>query len=113
MIDRFGLLPPPLKTLFAVTWIKLLAAELGIEKVQAGAKGGVIRFAQRAAVDPGALVKLVAGAPDVYRLDGPFRLRFTWVLPNDDARIESLEALLRRLGARAPTTAAAPRMAAV
>jgi transcription-repair coupling factor (superfamily II helicase) len=113
MIDRFGLLPPPLKTLFAITWIKLLAAALGIEKVQAGAKGGVIRFGQRAGVDPSALVKLVAGAPDVYRLDGPFRLRFAWSSPNNDTRIENLEALLERLGARAPTSAPARRLAAV
>jgi transcription-repair coupling factor (superfamily II helicase) len=113
MIDRFGLLPPPLKTLFAITWIKLLAAVLGIEKVQAGAKGGVIRFGQHARVDPSSLVKLVASAPDVYRLDGPFRLRFTWSSPNNDTRIENLEALLQRLGARAPTSVPTRRLAAV
>jgi transcription-repair coupling factor (superfamily II helicase) len=113
MIDRFGLLPPPLKTLFAVTWIKLLAAALGVEKVQASAKGGVIRFGQHARVDPGALVKLVASAPDVYRLDGPFRLRFTWSEPRDEARSEKLEALLGRLGARVPASAPVERAAAV
>ena len=33
MIDRFGLLPEPTKTLFSVTRVKLLAQELGIRKL--------------------------------------------------------------------------------
>jgi transcription-repair coupling factor (superfamily II helicase) len=113
MIDRFGLLPPPLKTLFAVTWIKLLAGELGIEKLPAGADGGVIRFSRRAGVDASALVRLVSGAPEVYRLDGPFKLRFTWAFTSDEERLAKLEALLTRLGARAPAARPASRMAAV
>jgi transcription-repair coupling factor (superfamily II helicase) len=107
MIDRFGLLLPPIKTLFAVTWIKLLAANLGIEKIQAGAKGGVVRFGRRVAVDPGALVNLVAGDPEAYRLDGPFKLRFSWQLASDDERIRALERLLLRLGAEKERTQAA------
>ena len=46
IIDRFGLLPPPLKTLFAITWLKLLAQRLGVAKIQAGAEGGSVRFAR-------------------------------------------------------------------
>jgi len=107
MIDRFGLLLPPIKTLFAVTWIKLLAASLGIEKIQAGAKGGVVRFGRRVAVDPGALVNLVAGDPETYRLDGPFKLRFSWQSASDDERIRALERLLLRLGAEKRRTRAA------
>jgi transcription-repair coupling factor (superfamily II helicase) len=107
MIDRFGLLLPPIKTLFAVTWIKLLAASLGIEKIQAGAKGGVVRFGRRVAVDPGALVNLVAGDPETYRLDGPFKLRFSWQSASDDERIRALERLLLRLGAEKRRTQAA------
>ncbi|MDA0979214.1 MAG: transcription-repair coupling factor, partial [Proteobacteria bacterium] len=40
MIDRFGLLPDPVKHLFRVTRIKLLAEDLGIKKIDAGASGG-------------------------------------------------------------------------
>jgi transcription-repair coupling factor (superfamily II helicase) len=107
MIDRFGLLAAPTKTLFAVTWIKLLAASLGIEKIQAGVKGGSIRFGRRVSIDPGALVKLVAEAPDRYRLDGPFKLRFTWQVAADEERLERLEQLLLGLGAREPKAKAA------
>src|SRR5690606_3491156 len=40
LIDRFGLLPAPVKTLFAVARLKLAARELGIVKIQAGPEGG-------------------------------------------------------------------------
>jgi transcription-repair coupling factor (superfamily II helicase) len=102
MIDRFGMLPAAIKSLFAVTWIKLLAQSLGIEKIQAGAKGGSIRFGPRATVDPVAMVGLVARNPQAYRLDGSFKLRFSWQIEVDTARIDALERLLAQLGAEGP-----------
>ncbi len=48
MIDRFGLLPEPVKNLFAVAGIKLAASAIGIRKLELGEKGGRILF-QRAA----------------------------------------------------------------
>src|SRR4029078_3509641 len=44
MIDRFGLLPEPVKHLFAVTAIKLGAKALGVRKLDLGDKGGRIVF---------------------------------------------------------------------
>ena len=108
MINRFGLLAEPTKALFAVTWLKLLAGALGVEKLQASAGGGSLRFGREASVDPAALVRLVADNPERYSLDGPFRLRFKWqpAVPNE-ARIERLERLLVKLGAVAPEPAVA------
>ena len=37
MIDRFGLLPEPTKTLFSITRVKLLVQELGIKKLDMNA----------------------------------------------------------------------------
>jgi transcription-repair coupling factor (superfamily II helicase) len=99
LIDRFGLLPPPTKTLFQITWLKLLAQRLGVRKLQAGAAGGSITFGERANVDPTALVGLVGDAPDTYRLDGAYKLRFSWRLAQDEQRVPEVEKLLRRLGA--------------
>ena len=107
LIDRFGLLPAPVKTLFAITWLKLLAQRLGVAKIQAGAEGGTLRFAERSKVDAAALVALVEDDGDHYRLDGPFKLRFSWDAEPAAKRIESLEALLRRLGAGEHAAAAA------
>ncbi|MEZ5448126.1 MAG: TRCF domain-containing protein [Thiolinea sp.] len=44
MIDRFGLLPEQVKTLFAATRIRLLAQEMGIRKLDMTEKGGRIVF---------------------------------------------------------------------
>ncbi|HUF73111.1 MAG TPA: transcription-repair coupling factor [Gammaproteobacteria bacterium] len=106
MINRFGLLEAPTKALFGVTWIKLLAAELRVEKLDAGPKGGSIRFSKDASVDPEALVRLVGDGYGGYSLDGPYRLRFRWDPPVPaEARLERLERLLIRLGAEPPDAA--------
>ena len=44
LIDRFGLLPQPVKYLFAVHQIRLKAEELGIAKIDVAKGGGLIDF---------------------------------------------------------------------
>jgi transcription-repair coupling factor (superfamily II helicase) len=107
LIDRFGLLPPPLKTLFAITALKLLAEQLGLAKIQAGDKGGSITFGERSHVDPTRLLKLIESDAKRYRLDGPYKLRFSWTLESPEKRIAALDKLLRRLGAEDSAAAAA------
>jgi transcription-repair coupling factor (superfamily II helicase) len=107
LIDRFGLLPPPLKTLFSITALKLLAEQLGLAKIQAGAEGGSMTFAERSRVEPARLLKLIESDSKRYRLDGPYKLRFSWTLDNPDKRISALDKLLRRLGAEDTAAAAA------
>ena len=102
MINRFGLLAEPTKALFGVTALKLLANRIGVEKLEASAAGGSIRFGRNAGVDPATLIGLVAAEPGSHSLDGPWRLRFKWNPPvAPDRRIERLEQLLTRLGAKA------------
>jgi len=109
MINRFGLLAEPTKTLFGVTWIKLLAAGLGVEKLVAGAHGGSIRFGKDSAVDAEALIRLISEKRAHYSLDGPYRLRFRWDPPvPEDERIDRLERLLIELGAAEPEAPGAP-----
>ncbi len=107
LIDRFGLLPPPLKTLFSITSLKLLAQQLGIAKIQAGAEGGNVRFAERSKIEPLKLLKLIEGEPKRYRLDGPYKLRFGWQLETPEQRLPAVEKLLRRMAPANLTAAAA------
>jgi transcription-repair coupling factor (superfamily II helicase) len=107
LIDRFGLLPPPLKTLFSITALKLRAQQLGIAKIQASAEGGTVRFAERSSVDPQRLLKLIEGDSARYRLDGPYKLRCSWQLDTPEQRIAAIEKLLRRLTPADRTAAAA------
>jgi len=107
LIDRFGLLPPPLKTLFSITALKLLAQQLGIAKIQAAGEGGNIRFAERSKVDPLRLLKLIESDAAHYRLDGPYKLRFGWRLAAPEQRLGAIERLLRRLAPADRSAAAA------
>jgi len=107
LIDRFGLLPPPLKMLFSITALKLLAGQLGLAKIRAGSEGGSVTFAERSRVDPTRLLKLIESDAARYRLDGPYKLRFSWTLENPDKRVAAIEKLLRRLGAEDAAAAAA------
>ncbi|MFN3587093.1 MAG: transcription-repair coupling factor, partial [Moraxellaceae bacterium] len=97
MIDRFGLLPDPVKNLFAVTALKLAAEQLGIHKIDAGPAGGRLEFSPETKVDPMRLVKLIQAQPRRYKLEGADKLRF--MLPSDDAaqRIEVVRTVLGAL----------------
>src|SRR5690606_450617 len=99
LIDRFGLLAPPTKTLFEVTWLKLLAQRPGAARPEAGRGGGTLRVQQRANVDPTAHMRMVEDLPMSYELDGPFKLKFTGQLASDQARIRGAERLVLELGA--------------
>jgi transcription-repair coupling factor (superfamily II helicase) len=83
MIDRFGPMPGYAQSLFRSTQIKLRAAQLGIRKIDAGATSGYMIFEEQNKIDPARVLKLIQGRPKDYRLDGPFKLRFT-----HDARAE-------------------------
>ncbi|MCE7032502.1 transcription-repair coupling factor [Lysobacter sp. GX 14042] len=97
MIDRFGLLPDPAKNLFAIAELKLAATGLGIRKLDLGAAGGRIEFVDKPAVDPMAVIQLIQGQPQKYRMDGPDRLRITLELPDAATRIAAAQGLLLAL----------------
>ena len=100
MIDRFGLLPEPVKNLFAVTELRQQADRLGIIRLDAHAGGGKVEFGERTPVDPLTIVKLVQSGPNRFKLEGANILRF--VEDSDDAqqRIEVVHGLLQRLSAQ-------------
>jgi transcription-repair coupling factor (superfamily II helicase) len=95
MIDRFGLLPQPCRNLFHTTETKLVAAALGISKIDVGERGGNFEFADQTQVNPMSLVKLVQEQPQVFRLTNGNRLRFDCELDDFHARLEFVEELLK------------------
>lgn len=99
MIDRFGLLPDPVKNLFAITALKLEAEYLGIHKIDAGATGGKLEFSSETRIDPMRLVKLIQTQSKRYKLEGGDKLRF--MLPSSDAtqRLEVVHTVLSALTA--------------
>ncbi len=97
MIDRFGLLPDPVKNLFRVTTFKLQAQALGITKVEASTNGGRLEFGETTAVEPITLVQMVQGQPATYQLAGATALRFSEDLEDSESRLHCIEQLLETL----------------
>lgn len=98
MIDRFGLLPDQVVTLFRLTALKLRIQALGIDKLDAGAQGGRLTFGDSPKVNPLTLVTLVQQQPLLYKLEGANLLRFSADLETPEQRFTFIENLLDTLG---------------
>ncbi|MCP3907904.1 MAG: transcription-repair coupling factor [Oceanicoccus sp.] len=97
MIDRFGLLPDPVKNLFRATELKLRAQAIGIAKVEGSAVGGKLEFAEDTQVEPIALVQLVQSQPATYQLAGATALKFSESLEETEQRFDFIDKLLDKL----------------
>ena len=97
MIDRFGLLPTPVKTLHQITELKLSAAKLGIKKIDYGQEGGRIIFDAQPDIDPMKIIKLIQSQSNTYKLDGNDKLRLLKPIIDIEFRIKALEELFEYL----------------
>lgn len=97
IIDRFGLLPPGTKNLFAIAEIKLVAKALGIKKIDIGDKSGRIEFDKEPNIDLTKLIKLIQTQPKLYKLDSQQRLLFTILDNKIDAKIKLTQELFEKL----------------
>jgi transcription-repair coupling factor (superfamily II helicase) len=97
MIDRFGLLPDPVKNLFAATSLKLRAQPLGIRKLDVGDQGGRIQFSENPNIDFAHVIRLVQTRPKTYKLDPPDRLRFFGQLSDVTARVGTTRRVFEEL----------------
>lgn len=98
LIDRFGLLPDPVKHLFAIAELKLEATRMGIKKLVLGEKGGRVQFVERPNIDPMSLIKLIQSQPNRYRMDGPEKLRIVDAdLPDFASRMKQAQGLFTLL----------------
>ena len=84
MIDRFGLLPEPTKSLFQLAELKQLGERLGLKKIEAGPNGGRLQFTATTEVEQITIIKMVQAEPDTFRLQNNDQLSFT--MPMDDPR---------------------------
>jgi transcription-repair coupling factor (superfamily II helicase) len=97
LIDRFGALPDEVKHLLEIVAIKQLALAAGVEKIDAGPKGGTIAFRNNAFANPVALIKLInqhSGTMKV-RPDQKIVVTRDWPMPDD--RLKGAKALLTQL----------------
>ena len=97
LVDRFGLLPEPLKHLFKVTQIKLQTLALGIDKIDVGEQNGKIVFNRKPNIDPMKIIELIQSDPQQYRFDGKQTLRIVCQNVELESRLNQVEGLVARL----------------
>lgn len=97
MIDRFGLFPEPVKTLFSVAELKQQAEKLGIKKIEANAGGGRIIFSTTPNINADQLISLIQTQAQVYKFDGADKLRFIKPFEAIEQKLEFIAELLDKL----------------
>jgi len=97
MIDRFGLLPGPVKTLFSVTELKQQAEKLGIKKIDAYAGGGNIVFKAEPHINTEQLINLIQTQARIYKFDGADKLKFVTSFATTEEKIAFIRELITKL----------------
>ncbi|PCJ28663.1 MAG: transcription-repair coupling factor [SAR86 cluster bacterium] len=94
MIDRFGLLPRPLKLLFRLTQLKLKAEAYSIKKIDANISTGRIEFIPQPRIDSLSIIQLIQNEPQLYKLGGANHLQFTHNCSDADDKLDFISDLL-------------------
>ena len=97
MIDRFGLLPEPVKALFQLAELRQMGEKLGIKKIEAGPNSGRLQFSSHTRVEPITIINMVQSNPQQYRLLSNDQLSFTIDMQTTELRLSSVYAMLNRL----------------
>jgi len=109
LIDRFGPLPEEVGHLFEIVAIKQLAKAAGVEKIDAGPKGGTIAFRGNSFANPLLLVKLINEHAGTMKVRPDQKVVVTRDWPTPDDRLKGVKALLGQLAKLAGAGPAAVR----
>ncbi len=96
-IDRFGLLPEPLKNLFQLTEIKLYCSPIGIEKIDFGEQSGKIIFNKNPSINPVNILQLIQTQQSRYTLDGQHTLKLTYPPLEFEQKINLLNETIEKI----------------
>jgi transcription-repair coupling factor (superfamily II helicase) len=97
LIDRFGPLPDEVRHLFEIVAIKQLALAAGVEKIDAGPKGGTVAFRGNAFANPVALIKFISQHAGTMKVRPDQKIVVSRDWPTPDARLAGAKALLGQL----------------
>jgi transcription-repair coupling factor (superfamily II helicase) len=96
LIDRFGLLPDPAKTLLDSHRLRIVAKPLGIVRIDASANSIQINFAPNPPIDPAKIIHLIQKNRE-YTLSGPDRLKIQVAIPETEKRVMRINQLINAL----------------
>ena len=97
LIDRFGPLPDEVRHLFEIVTIKQLAKQAGVEKIDAGPKGGTVAFRGNAFANPVKLIQFISQHAGTMRVRPDQKIVVTRDWPTPDDRLKGAKALLGQL----------------
>ncbi|MFU8831467.1 MAG: transcription-repair coupling factor, partial [Wenzhouxiangella sp.] len=97
MIDRFGLLPPEVKNLFAAAELRLKARRLGMRRLEVGPAGGRIEFISKPDINIDELLKMIQKEAHTFELPSNDRLRIKGEFETPAERYAIATELLERL----------------
>jgi len=95
LIDRFGLLPDAAKNLVAISEFKIQAQQLGIRRIEANSKGGIVEFSEKTAVSPAYIIELIQKQSRVFKLESGQKLRFNIAADDGAARLSLIANMLQ------------------
>lgn len=94
LIDRFGKLPDAARYLLHTAELRQQAQKLGIKRIEGNERGGFIEFGEKNQVDPVYLIGLLQRQPQIFRLEGPTKLKFMQDLSDRAQRLKFISELL-------------------
>lgn len=97
MIDRFGLLPTPVKNLFMIAELRFEARRRGMRRLEIGPAGGRIEFVAKPDIDIDELLKMIQKESHTFELPENDRLRIKGEFDTLDERRDIALELLKRL----------------
>lgn len=97
LIDRFGDLPDPTRTLIDSHRLRIHGKPLGIARIDASENAIQIQFVPKPPIDPMKIIKLIQTKRN-YKLAGPDRLRIEVKLPELKARVAEIRKTFAELG---------------
>ena len=93
LIDRFGLLPDPARTLLDCHRLRIMAKPMGIVRIDASEDSIQIQFIPEPPIDPINIIKLIQGSRE-YSLSGPDRLKLQVQIEEVPERVNRIKKLL-------------------
>jgi len=97
LVDRFGKMPSEVKHLLDILAIKIDCLAAGIEKIDAGPKGAVVTFRNRAFANPEALIAYVSEHQERIKVRPDQTIVFRMKAEDDDERLRAAGLIAARL----------------
>ncbi|KAB8044973.1 transcription-repair coupling factor [Janthinobacterium aquaticum] len=98
LIDRFGKLPEPVKSLIETHRLRILAKTVGIVKIDVHGEAATLQFMAQPPIDPMRIIELIQKNRHI-KLHGQDKLKLSAAMPDLAARVTQIKTTIRQLTA--------------